>query len=262
MPEYLTIPGGVRIAYDRAGDGPAVVLVGGAMQFRAVDPPTCALVDELAGRGVTAVHYDRPGRGDSNGSGPFTLAGEVAAVRALIAEVGGQAALYGSSSGGAIALAAAAEEAGVTDLVLWEPPFGDEGGSQGADALTSLQAVLPSEDPQRIIGTFMQGMPPQWFEQIRTGPQWPAYAAMAPTLAADLEALAWAEKSPRADRWPSLPGRTTVLVGQGAFAFLRSAAEATAAALPGARLQTFQGDGHSWRPSDLADQIASVITPG
>jgi len=259
MPEYVTAPGGSRIAYDRAGTGPAVVLVGGALQFRAVDPPTCALVDQLAKRGMTAVHYDRPGRGDSTGSGPFTLAGEVDALRALIAEIGGKVALYGSSSGAAIALAVAAAEPGVTDLVLWEPPFGPEGGSQGADALQVLQAVLPSEDPERIIGTFMTGMPPQWLEQIRTSPQWPAYAAMAPTLTADLDALAWAEQAPRADRWPSRPGRTTVLVGQGAFDFLRSAAEATAAALPDARLQTFHGNGHSWNPDDLAVQIASAL---
>lgn len=260
MTDTVLTPTGARIAYDRSGDGPVVVLIGGALQFRAVDASTHQLVDELAARGLSAVHYDRPGRGDSSGVGS-SLAAEVDAVRALIAEAGGRAALYGSSSGAAIALAAATEISGVGDLVLWEPPFGPEGGTQGADALTALQAVLPSADPDLIIGSFMQGMPPQWFDELRASTDWPAYAAMAPTLVADLEALAWAEQAPRESRWPSVPGRATVLVGDGAFDFLRDAAKSTAASLPGAQLRVFAGKDHAWSPGDLADQIATALRP-
>jgi cephalosporin-C deacetylase-like acetyl esterase len=42
--------------------------------------------------------------------------------------LGGRAALYGSSSGGAIALTAAAAVPGVERLVLWEVPLGAEEG--------------------------------------------------------------------------------------------------------------------------------------
>lgn len=259
MPDVLTTHTGARIAYDRAGDGPVVILVGGAMQLRAVDAPTRQLVDELAARGVCALNYDRPGRGDSTGSAPFSLAGEIDAVRALVDALGTGVALYGSSSGAAIALAAAAELPAVTDLVLWEPPIGPEGGTQAADAVTAMRQVLATDDPEQIIGAFMAGMPPEWFAQIRSGADWPHYAAMAPTLIADLEALAWAERAPRSQHWPTLPGHATVLVGAGAFDFLREAAGATAAALPGATLRTFAGEGHTWAPGDLADEIAAAL---
>ena len=139
MTEYTTTPSGTRIAYDRAGQGPPVLLIGGAMQFRAVDPGTRALVDELADRGLSAVHYDRPGRWESSASGPVSLATEVEAVSTLLSAVGGEAVLYGSSSGAAIALAAAAELPTPSRLVLWEPPrpFRRNPGRRGngADAI-------------------------------------------------------------------------------------------------------------------------------
>ncbi len=103
---------GVRIAYDREGSGRPLVLVGGGGQFRAVDPSTRALTAELASRGFDVVHYDRPGRGDSGGEPPFTLAGEVSALRALVDLLGGTASLYGVSSGGVIAIVAAARGTG------------------------------------------------------------------------------------------------------------------------------------------------------
>ena len=121
---HVTTDDAVRIAYDREGaGGRPLVLVGGLGQMRGTDPATRTLTSELAARGLDVVHPDRPGRGDS-GDGPATLAGEVAAIRALVDELGGRAALYGRSSGGAIALAAAADLPGVDRLVLWEVPLG------------------------------------------------------------------------------------------------------------------------------------------
>jgi pimeloyl-ACP methyl ester carboxylesterase len=64
MTEYVTSRG-TRIAYDRLGSGPAVILVGGAMQFRAFDPNTVAMAALLAEQGFTVVNYDRRGRGES-----------------------------------------------------------------------------------------------------------------------------------------------------------------------------------------------------
>ena len=40
MTEFVTSADGSRIAFDRDGEGPAVILIGGAMQFRAFDPTT------------------------------------------------------------------------------------------------------------------------------------------------------------------------------------------------------------------------------
>ena len=198
MTEYVHTEDGVRIAYDRAGSGQPLVLVGGAGQFRADDAATRELTGQLARRGFDVVHPDRPGRGDSGGEPPFTLAGEVAAIRALLGVVGGRAWLYGSSSGGAIALAAATELSGVERLLLWEVPLGEECGTDGAEYLAAVREQVAAGDPEGTWRLYTDGMPPEWFEAMRTGPQWPLFERMAPALEADAEALAWTRSAPRA----------------------------------------------------------------
>jgi hypothetical protein len=55
--EIVTSADGTRIAYDAVGAGPAVILVGGAFQHRAIDERTARLADRR-GEGFTVVHYD------------------------------------------------------------------------------------------------------------------------------------------------------------------------------------------------------------
>ncbi len=259
MTDYVKTQDGVRIAYDRRGDGPPVVLIGGAGQFRAVDPATRELTDLLGERGFTAVHHDRPGRGDSEGSPPFTLAGEVAAIRALIAEHGGTATLYGSSSGAAIALAAAAEIPGVERLVLWEAPLGPDGGTDGAEFLAGVRETVAGGDPERILGHYMQDMPPEWFRDMRRGEQWPLFARMAPTVEADAEALAWTQSRPRRELWRGITAPTVVLVGRTAFPFFHDAADSIVASLPDARRATVEGADHGWEPAAMADALVTHL---
>ncbi|MGY1706863.1 alpha/beta fold hydrolase [Geodermatophilus sp. SYSU D00697] len=261
MTEYVQTEDGVRIAYDREGAGQPLVLVGGAGQFRAVDPDTRALTTELPARGFDVVHHDRPGRGDSGGEPPFRLAGEVAAIRALLGVVGGRAWLYGSSSGGAIALAAAAELPGVERLVLWEVPLDDEEGTDGADHLAAVRALVAADDREGLWRLWTAGMPPEWFEAMRSGPQWPLFERMAPTLEADAEALAWTRSAPRRQLWAPVTAPTVVLLGASTFPFMAAAAESIVAALPSAERAEIPGSGHRWRAADLATCIAGHL-PG
>ncbi|SDF11423.1 Pimeloyl-ACP methyl ester carboxylesterase [Blastococcus fimeti] len=259
MIEYVRAADGTRIAYDREGAGQPLILIGGAGQFRAVDPDSRELSAELARRGFDVVVYDRPGRGDSGGAPPFGLAGEVAAVRALIAVVGGRAWLHGSSSGGAIALAAAAAQVGVERLSLWEVPLGDECGTDGEEYLQAVRALAAAGDPEAVWRLYTDGMPPEWFRDMRSGPRWPLYERMAPTLEADAEALAWTQSAPRAELWAAIGAPVLVLVGADTFPFMTTAAESLVAALPHAERATVAGSGHRWRAADLADRLAAGL---
>ncbi|RBY75077.1 alpha/beta hydrolase [Geodermatophilus sp. TF02-6] len=259
MTQYVQTRSGIRIAYDREGSGQPLVLIGGAGQFRAVDPDTRELVTELAGRGFDVVHHDRPGRGDSGGEPPFTLAGEVAAVRALLDLVGGRAWLYGSSSGGAIALAAAAELPGVQRLLLWEVPLGEESGTDGAEYLAAVRERVAAGDREGTWQLYMEGMPPEWFEAMRTGPQWPLFERMAPALEADAEALAWTQSAPRAQLWAPVTAPTAVLLGRSAFPFMVDAADSIVRALPRAERAEVPGGDHRWRAADLAARLAGYL---
>jgi pimeloyl-ACP methyl ester carboxylesterase len=124
---FLPRPGG-RIAYDVTGEGPLVVAVPGMGDLRS---NFRYLVPALAGAGYRVATMDLRGHGDSDAT--FRQYDDVAAgtdVLALIAHLGGRAAIVGNSMGaGAAAWAAAETPDAVAGLVLVgpfvrDPPIG------------------------------------------------------------------------------------------------------------------------------------------
>src|SRR5262245_23799820 len=113
---------GTAIAFDRTGAGPALILVGGAFQHRAIDPRTAHLAALLAPH-FTVFHYDRRGRGASGDTPPYAVEREVDDLAAVIHAAGGPASIFGMSSGGALALEAANRGLAIAKLALYEPPF-------------------------------------------------------------------------------------------------------------------------------------------
>src|SRR6266496_3110283 len=156
----VTSPDGTVIDYDRYGEGPAVIFIGGAASYRAIDEATTQTARRLAAEGFTTVDYDRRGRGRSGDTQPWALAREVEDVAALIEAVGGTAALCTNSSGADVALAAASAGIGVTALVLYEPPF-FAGRSLSAQlaALRSLLADGNNDEAMRYNLTSVIGLP-------------------------------------------------------------------------------------------------------
>src|SRR4051794_9319750 len=95
----VTSEDGTRIAYDRSGAGPALILVGGALgyrKFKKFEQIAIALSEHC-----TVINYDRRGRGDSGEAGPVSVQHEVEDIAALIEAVGGGGAVWGWASGGA-----------------------------------------------------------------------------------------------------------------------------------------------------------------
>src|SRR5437868_2828911 len=93
---------GTRIAYERQGKGPALIVVDGALCRRDLGP-SGPLARLLNGR-FTVFTYDRRGRGESADTAPYAAAREVEDLQALIAAAGGEAFVFGYSSGAALAL--------------------------------------------------------------------------------------------------------------------------------------------------------------
>src|SRR4051812_8035958 len=106
---------GTAIAYERVGDGPALVMVGGALSPYAGDAQLAAL---LAPR-LTVLSYHRRGRGESGDEAPYAVQREIEDLHAVIEAAGGAAAVYGSSSGSNLALRAAASGVPISKLALW-----------------------------------------------------------------------------------------------------------------------------------------------
>ncbi len=61
----------------------------------------------LLAQHFTVFHYDRRGRSESTDTQPYAVEREIEDIEALINEAGGQAAVFGISSGAALAMEAA-----------------------------------------------------------------------------------------------------------------------------------------------------------
>ena len=182
----VTSPDGTVIGYDRYGGGPAVIFIGGATAYRAIDEASTQTARRLAAEGFTAVDYDRRGRGASGDTQPWALDREVEDVAELIKVAGGAAALCSNSSGADIALAAATAGVGVTALVLYEPPF-FAGASFDAHlaALRQMLADGRNDEAMRYNLTSVIGLPPDAVDAMAQAPWWAAMIAVAPTLVYD-----------------------------------------------------------------------------
>ena len=134
---------GTRIAFSRAGDGPPVILVDGALCDRKFGPST--RLAALLARHFTVFTYDRRGRGSSGDTQPYAAEREIEDLQALIDQADGSASLYGVSSGAALALETAARGRGVKKLVLYEAPFTvDESRAAGQRRIFRAAQPAPS----------------------------------------------------------------------------------------------------------------------
>ena len=263
MTEFVTSADGTRIAYDVEGSGPPVILIGGAMQFRGFDPVTVEMAHLLAGHGFTVVNYDRRGRGESRADAPITLAQTIDDLRALTDQLTEGAddavALFGNSSGGSIALAAAAAGLPVSRLVFFEVPLDEEGGTEGAEYLAGLRECIAAGDRAGTIEFYMEDMPREWLDGAKQSPAWQLMLDIAPSLEPDAESLAWTQSASRAELWRSITAPTLALVGEETLPTMTSAAASVVASMPNAQTRTIPAANHSWEPRTMALTIAEFL---
>lgn len=247
---------GTSIAYERIGSGPALVLVDGAMCYRAAGPmrPVATALHEH----FTVYTYDRRGRGESTDTVPFAVTREVEDLLAVIGAAGGAAAVYAMSSGGALALATAAVPgSGITALGLYETPFLAEVGNDVAikEYTERLHELLDAGRRGDAVELFMTyvGVPEPAIRGMRAQSSWAVFEEIAPTLAYDDAALAGGVV-PR-DLTSQLTIPTIVLSGSASPERLRLAAEATADAIPNAEVRVLDGQTHDVAPDVLAPAL-------
>src|SRR5688572_17815148 len=139
--QTVTSKDGTQIAYDKMGNGPAVILVNGALSSRADHTELAQLLSQH----FTVYNYDRRGRGDSGDNQPYKVEREIEDIEALIDKAGGTACVYGISSGACLALeAAAALGDKVKKLAMYEAPYDDTEGTaeKTKEFLSKLDALI------------------------------------------------------------------------------------------------------------------------
>jgi pimeloyl-ACP methyl ester carboxylesterase len=234
---------GTAIAYDVAGSGPAVVLIGGASAERMAN---AGLAAELA-RDFTVYNVDRRGRGDSTDTPPYAVEREVEDITAVIEAAGGSAYLLGGSSGAALSLEAAAAGAPVAKLVLWEPPYSvGDARRPPADGAKKLAALTDAGKRAEAVEYFMRdivGMPEEAMAGIKQSPHWERQLKLAHTLAYD--ATVMGDYSIPAERFARIAVPTLILDGSASFDIMAPAADELARIIPGAVRATLEGQAHN-----------------
>jgi len=275
----VTSKDGTTIAFDQFGQGPAVILVNGALGTRSHE--TSNSMADILSKQFTAIDYDRRGRGDSTDTHPYTVAREIEDIEALIDEAGGSAFLFGNSSGAILALEAArALPNKVKKLALYEPPFiiDDSRPPLPEDYVEQLNAAIAAGRPGEAVEIFMTKamlIPPEFVTMMRNAPmsqtfgddagakppEWADMEKVAHTLAYDgmivKDFLAGKPLPPK--RWASVPAPTLAIVGGNSEPFFHDGAQALVDDMPNARRHILEGQDHAVSPEALAPVLTAFF---
>jgi pimeloyl-ACP methyl ester carboxylesterase len=237
-------------------------LVDGALCSRAFGPsPKLA---PLLAQHFTVFAYDRRGRGQSGDTQPYSPVREIEDIAALVDEAGGSASLLGLSSGGALALQAAAAGLAIDKVVAYEPPYVDDAGQRGGNAHEGqLKRLVSGGNRAGAVKYFMRdmvGVPLPFVLLMRFMPWiWRKLEGVAHTLPYDA-AVMTDFRIPRSSfafiRVPAL-----VMNGSKTDERLKDAARAIAAVIPGARHNELAGQTHNVKPDVLTPAVVEFLTP-
>jgi pimeloyl-ACP methyl ester carboxylesterase len=252
---------GTKIGYDITGKGPAIILVAGATQYRAVDEATPKMAAELASR-FTVINHDRRGRGESGNAQPYAVAREIEDIEALVKVAGGRAFLFGMSSGAVLAVEAAAALSSIDAVVAYEPPIDPAEPSKSSwqqyDAMAALAAK--GEGPAMMKKFMSSFMSPDQLEGFIASPAWPPYAAVGHTIAHDYRILAEAtDRNEHPARWKSIKARVLVMNGDQTWPFIVQGSDWMAAGVPGAKRKVLAGQSHQYDPTVMAKELAAFF---
>lgn len=254
---------GTFIAYEKRGTGPAVILVDGALCHRAFGParPLAKLLSEH----FTVYAYDRRGRGESGDTRPYAVEREVEDIEALVKEAGGSAYLYGISSGGMLALEAAAQIGGVRRLAIYEVPMivDDTHPPRPDDYLATMDGLVAANRPGDAVKLFMRtvGMPGFMVALFPLMPAWKKLKAVGATLPNDFRILgdSGSGKPLPADRWARATVSTLVMDGGKSPTYMRNAQRQLAQVLQNAEYRTLEGQTHMLKPEAVAPALVEFF---
>ncbi len=268
--EFTTSSDGTRIAFQREGTGPVLVLVDGALCYRAFGPsqPFAAQLRDA----YTVVSYDRRGRVESGDASVYRDQLEIDDLRAVIAAAtagaegrGAGAFVLGFSSGAALAYRAAAAGVPMRKLVGYEAPYvGRRPGKGGAtlDYLADLDGFISRGENGKAVDYFMVRMVggpvflPIVFRLMR-GP-WAKLRATAPTLRYEARVMG-GTFDPPVDELSHIAVPTLVVWGGKAAPEMVAGNQAIAAAVPGAETRVLDGQTHNVAPTALAPVLRSYL---
>ena len=248
--ETVTSKDGTKIAFETLGEGPALILVGGALADHYFYAP---LAGELA-KHFTVYNFDRRGRGQSGDTKPYAVEREVEDVGALIAYAREPVFLYGHSAGSALAIRTAAAGLEIAKLAIADPPYTPRGeNDEAAKAEHSEQAARIQElnDKGDLKGSakfFLSGygLPDEDLEEMFQSPAGESMVDCARALPYDYAMLG--DGLVPIELVSRIQAPTIILAPEA----MPETAQALVNAMPNARFQAMKAPIHETPPESLA----------
>jgi pimeloyl-ACP methyl ester carboxylesterase len=249
---------GTHIAYRQSGSGPVLLIVGGALSDHTSYVP---LAEELSAY-CTTIIWDRRGRGQSQqGTSPYSPEREIEDVDALLATCGGKVAVYGHSSGAALALRAAAAGLPISRLILGDPPYSpndvsaDAARAEHAQQADTLRALIASHNHAGAVRYFLAGfgLPDDDLDALLASPTGEAMCQLAVTLPQDYAMLGDGVVPHDVAAGVRIPALVLSAAGED------TVARQLTKALPHGRLQSVPAPLHALEPSDYAAHITNFV---
>jgi pimeloyl-ACP methyl ester carboxylesterase len=250
---------GTRIAYDRDGQGPPMLLVDGALCYRGFGP--MKRLATLLAPHFTVYTYDRRGRGDSGDTQPWSVEREVEDIAAIVREAGEPVFVYGISSGAVLAVEAASRGVPIRKLALYEAPLmvDDSRPPLGTDFLPRLRAEIAAGRRGAAVKMFMQAVqvPAIGIFMMRFMPAWKKLEAVGHTLQYDIGFMSPLQQGQplRAGAWSNATMPALVMDGGKSPAWMRNAQAALARVLPNSTTRTLPGQTHMVKAEATAPQL-------
>src|SRR5215218_2825995 len=262
--DKVTSSDGTPIAFDRLGDGPPVIAVCGAMCDRALMRPTA---EELA-KYFTVFNYDRRSRGDSGDTAPYAVEREIEDIGALLVQAGGEASVYGHSSGAGLVLHAAAAGLPIAKIALHDPPYAPDGDEEARRSSReygeTLKAMLSEDRPGDAVELFMTtvGMPLEMIEGMRHTPRWAELEALAPTLAYDSEVMGDTSRDGTipVEKASRVTVPALVLTGGADYPWMTEVGRRLANAMPDGWHRVLEGQEHTVPPEVLVPVLEDFFS--
>jgi pimeloyl-ACP methyl ester carboxylesterase len=260
----VTSRDGTEIAVSTVGSGPALVCVDGALCTRRQGPGK-SLAPRLSER-FTVYTYDRRGRGDSGDAQRYSPEREIEDLEAVIAHAGGEAAVFGHSSGAVLALMAAVRGVPIKRLALYETPFVVDGTRRpvGEEWAVELRSLIDTGRRGRAVKRFMTEVAcaPAFVPVVMSlTPMWPGLKAIAHTLAYDSALMAaYQTGKPEAiDRFASIDTPTLLLLGGKSPEWIKNAVHTLGRALPNAELKVLDRQTHMVKAKATAPALLEFL---
>jgi pimeloyl-ACP methyl ester carboxylesterase len=253
---------GTMIAFDRIGSGPAVILVDGACCYRGMGQT--GQLAELLARHFTVFTYDRRGRGGSSDTAPYAVEREIEDIAALLNVGGGQAFVWGTSSGAVLALEAANRLRGIQKLALYEAPLiVDASRPTTENDWLRIGAAVAADRRSDAVKLFLRsvGAPAFFIALMPLLPMWSKLKAIAHTLPYDGAIVGDFQKGEPlpAVRWASVTIPVLVMDGGKSPNWMRHGNRSLASALPNARYKTLEKQTHMLKPAVHAPMLVEFF---